>query len=415
MAIPNFRAARRLRPPGRGTARFSARNAMMLPVAGCATALVEGIMVATYDPLLILLSVVIAVLGAFAGLRLARGLLRQGGARRKALLSAAAVTIGGGIWSMHFVGMLALELPVTINYDVLLTLISALVSILVTGVGLSIASYGEASLRRLAAAGVFMGLGISSMHYIGMAAVRANCVIGYSWGLVAASVLIGIAAASLALWLAFNLKGPWQTLGAAVVMGLAIAGMHYTAMAAATFLPVEVLIEYAAPALGPDLLAIVVALAAFLIFGLALLVALPDRAVPEAPGQAAEAQPQPRPAANGLHAAPLARLPVERNKTTLLLDPDQIVSIQAEAHYTRVSDGAETYFCSYSLSDLEARLDPAVFLRVHRSHIINLKHARAFEKHREQAVVRLGGRSGASVPVSRRNVPRLREALGLPS
>lgn len=374
-------------------------------------------MVATYDPLLILLSVVIAILGAYAGLRLARGLLRQGGTLRKALLSAAAVTIGGGIWSMHFVGMLALELPVTINYDVLLTLVSALVSILVTGVGLSIASYGEASLRRLAAAGVFMGLGISSMHYIGMAAVRANCVIGYSYGLVAASVLVGIAAASLALWLAFNLKGPWQTFAAAVVMGLAIAGMHYTAMAAATFLPVEVLIEYAAPALSPYLLAIVVALAAFLIFGLALLIALPDQAIPgvvaKLAGEAAE--PEPPAALNGLHPERLTRLPVERNKTILLLDLEQIVSIQAEAHYTRVSDGAETYFCSFSLSELEARLDPAVFLRVHRSHIINLRHARAFEKHREQALVRLGGGAGASVPVSRRNVPRLREALGLPS
>ena len=365
-------------------------------------------MVATYDPLLILLSVVIAIVGAYAGLRLARGLLRQGGTLRKALLSAAAVTIGGGIWSMHFVGMLALELPVTINYDVLLTLISALVSILVTGIGLSIASYGEASLRRLAAAGVFMGLGISSMHYIGMAAVRANCIISYSYGLVAASVLVGIAAASLALWLAFNLKGRWQTLAAAVVMGLAIAGMHYTAMAAATFLPVEVLIEYAAPALSPHLMAIVVALAAFLIFGLALLIALPDQAGPDA-------EAAPAPAANGLRPGRLSRLPVEQNKTTLLLDPEQIVSIQAEAHYTRVSDGAETYFCSLSLSDLEARLDPAVFLRVHRSHIINLRHARALERHREQAIVRLGGRAGAGVPVSRRNVPRLREALGLPS
>ncbi len=374
-------------------------------------------MVATYDPLLILLSVVIAILVAYAGLRLARGLLRQGGTLRKALLSAAAVTIGGGIWSMHFVGMLALELPVAINYDVLLTLISALVSILVTGIGLSIASYGEASARRLAAAGIFMGLGISSMHYIGMAAVRANCVISYSYGLVATSVLVGIAAATLALWLAFNLKGPWQTFAAAVVMGLAISGMHYTAMAAATFLPVEVLIEYAAPALSPYLMAIVVALAAFLIFGLALLIALPDQGRPEAgsaaAGEPAEAEPPAAP--EDLRPERLTRLPVERNKTTLLLDLEQIVSIQAEAHYTRVSDGAETYFCSFSLSELEARLDPAVFLRVHRSHIINLKHARAFEKHREQALVRLDGDAGASVPVSRRNVPRLREALGLPS
>ena len=179
-------------------------------------------MVATYDPLLILLSVAIAIVGAYAGLRLAGRLAGLQGSLRKALLSAAAVTIGGGIWSMHFVGMLALSLPVTINYDVLLTLISALVSILVTGIGLFIASHGRPTARRLCAAGLFMGLGISSMHYIGMAAVRANCVIDYSAWLVAASVAIGIAAATLALWLAFNLKGTWQTLAAAVVMGLAI-------------------------------------------------------------------------------------------------------------------------------------------------------------------------------------------------
>ena len=168
-------------------------------------------MVATYDPLLILLSVVIAILGSYTGLRLARRLTSKRGPVRKALLSAAAVTIGGGIWSMHFVGMLALSLPVVVSYDVLLTLVSALVSILVTGVGLFLASYGAPTGRRLSAAGLFMGLGISSMHYIGLAAVRANCVIDYSPVLVAASIAIGIAAATLALWLAFRPQGAWQT------------------------------------------------------------------------------------------------------------------------------------------------------------------------------------------------------------
>ncbi len=368
-------------------------------------------MVATYDPLLILLSVVIAILGSYTGLRLARRLTRKRGPVRKALLSAAAVTIGGGIWSMHFVGMLALSLPVVVSYDVLLTLVSALVSILVTGVGLFLASYGAPTGRRLSAAGLFMGLGISSMHYIGMAAVRANCIIDYSPLLVALSVAVGIAAATLALWLAFRPQGAWQTVAAAVVMGLAISGMHYTAMAAATFLPSDLQVTFAAPALSPHLLAIVVALTAFLIFGFALLIALPEQPAAER----AEAPSEPAGKANGVAPERLARLPVERNKTTLLLETDQVVSIQAEAHYTRVFDGQETYFCSFALSELEARLDPAVFLRVHRSHIINLRHAKAFEKREAQAVVRLTDRAGPSVPVSRRNVPRLREALGLPS
>ena len=377
-------------------------------------------MVVTYDPLLVTLSIVVAILGSYTGLRMARRMTPESGPVRKAYLSGAAVTIGVGIWSMHFVGMLAVRMPVTINYDVLLTLISALVAILVTGLGLFIASFGVLTPRKLAAAGLLMGLGISTMHYVGMAAVRANVVMGYSSVLVVLSILIGICASALALWLAFNPMGLRQTVAAAVVMGLAISGMHYTAMSAMSMSPATDVIAYAAPALSPHLLAIVVAVTAFLIFGFTLLVALPDR-----PGDTAD-----QPAANDpeiLAAAPaelastqpsqasgyLARLPVEKNKATLFLDLQGIVSIQAEAHYTRVYDGRESYFCSISLSDLEERLDPAVFLRVHRSHIVNLHHAKSLERHNEQALIRLDGAAAPSVPVSRRNVTKLRTALGL--
>lgn len=372
-------------------------------------------MTATYDPLLIALSIVIAIVGAYAGLQLAQRLRPKSGVPRKVLLSTAALTIGGGIWSMHFVGMLALSLPVTINYDVLLTLVSALVSILVTGLGLFVASYGALTLPRLAPAGLLMGLGISCMHYIGMAAVRANCVISYNAALVIASVLIGIAASALALWLAFRRRTLSQTLLGATVLGLAIAGMHYTAMAAATLLPAEALVTYAAPALSPHLMAIVIAVAAFLLFGFALLVALPDR--PEGPAPAIESasptQPEDAPNPASLLPASLLKVPVVRNKATVLLDPEDIVSIQAESHYTRVHDGNQSYFCSHSLSELEARLDPAMFLRVHRSHIVNLRHAKSFERRREQGVITLDGADEPAVPVSRRNVPRLRAALGL--
>lgn len=377
-------------------------------------------MIATYDPLLVTLSVVIAILGAYTGLRLARRLAPKSGSARKALLSGAAVAIGCGIWSMHFVGMLALRLPVTISYDVLLTLISALVAILVTGLGLFLASYGNLTLRKLAVAGMFMGLGISTMHYIGMAAVRANVAHQYDAGLVVASVLIGIGASTLALWLAFAQKNPRQTIAAATVMGLAISGMHYTAMSAMTFGPAAVPVVFSAPLLSPQLLAIVVAVAAFLIFGFTLLVALPDgpgehadrdgavAAEADAGLPAAAGRTQPAP-----HGGPLFKLPVQKNKTTLFLDLASVVSVRADAHYTRIYDGNESYFCSLSLSELEARLDPQMFLRVHRSYIVNLHHARSFERRNEQGLIRLAGRAAPSVPVSRRNVPKLRTALGL--
>jgi NO-binding membrane sensor protein with MHYT domain len=376
-------------------------------------------MIATYDPLLVALSVVIAILGSYTGLRLARRLAPKSGSARKALLSGAAVAIGCGIWSMHFIGMLAMQLPVTVSYDVLLTLISALVAILVTGLGLFMASYGELNLRKLAVAGLFMGLGISTMHYIGMAAVRTSVTHQYDASLVVTSVLIGIAASTLALWLAFAQNNPRPRIAAAIVMGLAISGMHYTAMSAMAFGPAKVPVVISAPLLSPQLLAIVVAVAAFLIFGFTLLVALPDGpreqadgdgAAGEEPGAQHAAAGQTQPVPRG---GPLFKLPVQKNKTTLFLDMESVVSVRADAHYTRIHDGNESYFCSLSLSELEARLDPQIFLRVHRSYIVNLRHARSFERRNEQGLIRLAGRAAPSVPVSRRNVPKLRSALGL--
>lgn len=386
-------------------------------------------LVVSYDPALIALSVLVAIQGGYVSLQLARRVAELQGVRQKGMLALAAVTLGGGIWAMHFIGMLALSLPVAINYDILLTLISFLVAILVTGIGLYIASYGPLTRWRLYGAGLFMGLGISTMHYIGMAAVRSNCVISYSPSLVAASVAVGIAASTLALWLAFTPRVGWHAMAGAVIMGLAISGMHYTAMAAATFLSVEGLAALSAPALSQSLLAIVVAVATFIISGFFLLIVLParpregDAAARAAPGvgpseagsDAPDAATDPLQLGRGNGARPAAgvRLPVEKNGRTILLDAEQIFAIKAEAHYSRVFDGQDDYFCSQSLSDLQRRLDPEVFIRVHRSHIVNIRHARAFEKEREHGVIHLDGPSSHRVPVSRNNLPKLRAALGI--
>ena len=196
----------------------------------------------SYDPLLIVLSVIIAVFGAYTCFQMAARLSAAHGLGRKAMLAGAAVAMGGGIWSMHFVGMLALNLPVIVTYDALLTLMSALVSILMTGIAIFFAGIGAPTNLKLLGAGLFMGLGISSMHYVGMAAIRANCVIQYSPTLVVASIVVGILASTAALWLALNLRRGWHMILAAAVMGIAVSGMHYTAMAAATLTSVWVFI-----------------------------------------------------------------------------------------------------------------------------------------------------------------------------
>jgi NO-binding membrane sensor protein with MHYT domain len=375
-------------------------------------------MLVLYDPILIALSVGIAILGSYTGLHLAAGIGAAGGGKRKAVLAAAAITIGGGIWAMHFVGMLAVSLPVTIQYDVFATLLSVLISILMTGLGLTIASLATSPWPRFAGGGVLMGAGIAIMHYVGMAAIRGGCTISYSPGLVGASVVVAMLSSTLALWLAFNLAGWKQTLAASVALGVAISGMHYTGMAAASFLPAAALAELSAPALSPALLASIVALAAFLICGGTLLTFLPDRKpAPLAPSAAVPAEPAAaiaaEPPAEAHPAHRLLKIPVVSNKATILLDLDGIVSIQAEEHYSRVFTTDADYFCSLSVSELEARLDPDSFLRVHRSHIVNLQRATSYERRNDQAVILLEGSAPRAVPVSRSNVPKLRAALGI--
>ncbi|MGD1879723.1 MAG: MHYT domain-containing protein [Kiloniellaceae bacterium] len=388
----------------------------------------------TYDPAIIALSVVIAVQGGYVSLMLARrlsslgpgGLGRQSaggfGGRRKALLAASALALGTGIWAMHFIGMLAVKLPIAVTYDLLWTLVSALVCVLVVGLGVFVASFGRLTPKRLAAAGLLMGAGIAIMHYVGMSAMRANCIVSYSPALVAASFAVAVAAAGFALWLAFSPTHRPHLMAGAVCLGLAISGMHYTGMAAATFLPAEDLVAISAPVLSVDLLAIVVAVTAFVICGLFLLVLLPDRLDEKALAEEPKTN-EPQEVTDGTSgdvgdpgAAPavcVLRIPVNRNGATRLLAPEEIYAVHADAHYTYVFDGEQTHFCNLSISEIEARLDSASFLRVHRSHIVNVAHASALKRVRDQGLLELDCAERHTVPVSRSRLPKLRAALGI--
>ena len=185
------------------------------------------------------LSVIVAILVSYTALRLTE---RVAGAERRAgrlWLLGGAVSMGIGIWSMHFIGMLAFSAPVQLRYNVLVTLASLLIAILTSGFALSISSRSALSLPRLAASSVLMGAGICGMHYTGMAAIQITPVIRYRPLLVGASIAIAVGASFAALWLFFRLRGGRSRLmrlaraAAAVVMGFAVAGMHYMGMAAA--------------------------------------------------------------------------------------------------------------------------------------------------------------------------------------
>jgi NO-binding membrane sensor protein with MHYT domain len=156
------------------------------------------------------------------------------GRRRAAWLCLAAVALGAtGIWAMHFIAMLGFTIPgQTIQYNVPLTLASMVLAIVVVGAGLFIVSYGDGGWKRLLAGGVIVGVGVASMHYIGMVAMVMPDTMSYSPLLFTLSVAIAIVAGTAALWIGTWVRGWLPTLGASMVMGVAVSGMHYTGMAA---------------------------------------------------------------------------------------------------------------------------------------------------------------------------------------
>ena len=229
----------------------------------------------TYETWLVLLSIVMAVQGAYVGLSLAVQIGAATGMRRRLLLAGAAFSLAVAIWTMHFVGMLAARMRFPVDYLVFPTLLSFLVCVIVVGAAVYATSSGPLTMVRLTLSACLMGGGIFSMHYIGMSALSASAYMIHERSYVAASMAIAIAASGLALWLATGRGGRPPLILSAVAFGIAVSGMHYTAMEGLTLLPYPGATA-GAPALSADLLAIVVAIVAFCISGIFLLTLVPD-------------------------------------------------------------------------------------------------------------------------------------------
>jgi diguanylate cyclase len=391
-----------------------------------------------YDPLLVLLSLIVAIQASYVGLSLALRVPLAFALQRRLLIAGAATSLATGIWGMHFIGMLAAKSPVAIDYAMLPTLISFLVCVLVTGIAVYLASLR--ALRMLVVAAIVMGLGIAAMHYIGMEAVHAGMQMSHDTAYVIASIVIAIATSALALWLAFAARRRPPMLISAAVLGCAISGMHYTAMAGVTLESMADMAGASAPAISSNMLAVIVSIVAFGVSGVFMLALVPTAANGADNGQwnstvdpaAARAtlinlvQPA---APSGALATQLAVLiqentpdedlapsvqdflPIEKNGVTRTIDFGAIVSVHANAHYTYLFDGREDLFCPLSISEIVARLPESVFLRVHRSYIVNLGCVAQIRKAGDNGVAELDSTVRRSVPVSRSRVQQLRAEL----
>jgi NO-binding membrane sensor protein with MHYT domain len=237
-----------------------------------------------YDSGLVALSILVAIIASYTALDLAGCVSASTSSPRKSWtwLIAGAVSMGSGIWSTHFIGMLAFHLPVPVAYDLPISLLSLFIAIVVSAIALLILRRPELKPKDLIIGAILMGMGISAMHYTGMFAMQMWPPITYDPLIFAASVLIAMSASLAALWIAFHLRTKRSKrailakLGSASVMGLAITGMHYTGMAAAHFAASSFCIAAVAGGTNNTVLAIAVGGIAVVILSLTLIVSALD-------------------------------------------------------------------------------------------------------------------------------------------
>lgn len=371
----------------------------------------------TYSPWLVALSVVIALMATFTGLSLTRGLSVRGVAERQMRIAMASVALGGGIWSMHFVAMLAMRFGVPVWYEVIPTIASALIAILLAGLCLLLMHFGQRTPGAIAVSGGLLGVGIVAMHYVGLSAIE-GCLPQVSvQGVVLAGVLaVGMGIAAIAI--AYGQRTERNILVATAVFGATVAVVHFTAMAQTTFLASEAL-DAVSPRLTNEQVAVVVMLSVFLISGGFLLSGASflnrQMVVAGLPAPLAAPPPPPEPEASRPPPAPEAtpRLPYERDGRTHLVPFAAVHAIHAEGHYTTAWLDSGPVFCPWSITEAERRLPPG-FMRVHRSWLINLDHVTAYERAKDHGWCLFEPATGVPrVPVARSRIGSVREALGL--
>ncbi|MCG2642652.1 MHYT domain-containing protein [Bradyrhizobium sp. GCM10023182] len=387
-----------------------------------------------HDPFLVALSVAIASLGGYTGFALAARIRNTPGVSNRVLLAGAAAFLAVGIWTMHFVGMLAAPLPPDTVYLVLPTIISFLICALVVGISLFFVSIGEPTLKRVASSAVLLGVGIASMHYVGIHGLAGSFGIVHDPSMVLLSVVVAIVTAYGGLRAFLAQQEGVRLIVSSIAFGIAVSGMHYTAMLGMHFEPLTDAAHHHGGGLAASqqILSIVVAVLCFVIAAGFLLSLVPDsrRQAPVAaepsavapvsaePLLAASASPRPMAPLGGLGQpprAPVPRLPVESADGTHFIDTASVRSVRADAHYTRVHDGTRERMCPWSISEAEAQLDPSLFLRVHRSHIVAIPHVALVRKEGDGAVLELDGPSPHRVPVSRAKIAEVKARLGLAS
>jgi NO-binding membrane sensor protein with MHYT domain len=354
---------------------------------------------------LVILSLILAVVSGFTGFTLTQNLSAKTLLQRKISVSMAAVALGGGIWSMHFVAMLGLNLPVMVFYDAAITLASALIAILIVAVALMILHFFVRTSLTIVLAGCIVGAGILLMHYIGMAGLQLCKPIYTAQGLVLSS---GVAFFSciVAFWVAYKERNNRNIFFATLCFGVAVVSVHFLAILNTRFVEVSARSEFG-PLISNETLAVIVVLSSFIILCLFLWVSatflsphvLKPKQIDDTkiPGKGTKVVPQ--------------HIPCERDGLKVFITLRDVLAIRADGHYSQVYTEKEKYFCVWPITEVNRRLESFGFIKVHRSYIVNPARVDRFERLKDKGYCVFGTPLAPKVPVSRSKLKAAQAAI----
>ena len=363
---------------------------------------------------LVIASMVVSIVAGFTGLTLSKDISKQSVSRRKGSVAMSAIALGGGIWSMHFVAMLGIQMPILFYYDAAITLASALLAILIVGVALLILHFRERTPATLCTAGALVGSGIVAMHYVGMAGLQL-CRAVYTPLGVGFSVISAVALCIGAFWIAYDERTNRNILLGTLGFGAAVCAVHFVAMAGTQFVATPNFNEFG-PVMSNEILAVGVIISSFVIFGAFLWMSV-TFLVPSTPQTDKTSAPVVPTSAQSIEApAPKpipTRIPCEREGVTHLIDPAEVAFVRAEGHYTNVYTQGTKHFCVWPITEATTRLTALGFLKTHRSYLVNPSQVHHFERLKDNGVCHFESPDLPPVPVSRSNLKAVRDALGI--
>lgn len=363
----------------------------------------------SHNPILIVMSCAMALVAGFTGLSLTRNMTEKTTAQRKIAISLASVALGGGIWSMHFVAMLGLRMPIPFYYDSAITLASALIAILIVGCALILLHFTERTTPMILAAGAIMGLGVLVMHYVGMAGLQL-CRAVYTGPGVALSSTVALGLCMLAVWLAYRKRNNLNIFLATACFGLAVSSVHFLAMAGTNFVAVPQQGDFG-PALSNEALAIGVILSGFVIFGAFLWVSTTYLDPPVSDDAAPEFDESFPPVDIQMSAEAALQIPCEREGTKVYVAPRDVAFVRADGHYSQVYTEKDRLFCVWPITEATNRLLVAGFVQTHRSYLVNPEKVARFERSKDKGRCTFVEAGLPPVPVSRSKLKDIQSVL----